>query len=187
MNNHQIRNGRVWTAALLALVLSATGACTSTATQKSAGEGIDDAIVLGKVKSALIAESEVKGGSIDVEIFKGVVQLNGFVDTSGEKSRAGTVARSVDGVTEVRNNLSVRGTEERSAGTYVDDATITAKVKAGLLESSKTSGTRVSVDTQAGVVMLSGFVDSAESKAAAETIAKDVTGVKSVTNRISVK
>ena len=79
----------------------------------------------------------------------------------------------------------VRGQE--TVGAYVDDTTITTQVKAGLLEDPNVAGTSISVETLNGVVMLSGFAKSATEKVTAESIARKVSGVKSVKNEITVR
>lgn len=91
--------------AALALVL---GACASTPHSKSTGEYVDDAAITAKVKSALIASPETKARQIDVNTYKGVVQLSGFVDDANEKAEAQRIAQHVEGVKEVQNKLSVR-------------------------------------------------------------------------------
>ena len=97
-------------ALLLAAVLSTTviAGCASTPQQASAGETIDDSVVTAKVKAKLIDDPVTKAGQISVETFKGTVQLSGFVDTAESKSRAETVAKSVDGVGKVKNSLVVK-------------------------------------------------------------------------------
>src|ERR1044071_4718294 len=117
--------------AVVALVTLAMVACASTRTQKSPGEQVDDSVTTGRVKAALIADPTTKAHQIDVETFKGTVQLNGFVDSAASKSRASEVGKGTKGVTAVRNNLTVK-TTGREAGTVVDDSAITAKVKAAL-------------------------------------------------------
>ena len=77
--------------------------------------------------------------------------------------------------------------EQSTAGEYVDDATITAKVKTRFVESSKVSASSIRVETLKGSVQLSGFAKSADEKSYAEKLARGVPGVKSVTNDIIVK
>src|SRR5262245_65758413 len=121
------------TAALALAAMLVAAACTPTRTQKTAGETIDDATLTAKVKAALSDDPVTKARQIEVETYRGVVQLGGFVDTTQEKARATTVAQSVTGVKEVRNDLEVRQqVAERSAGEVVDDAVVTGKVKAAL-------------------------------------------------------
>lgn len=74
----------------------------------SAGEVIDDSVLTAKVKTALIASPDTKAHQINVETKDGVVQLSGFVDSNSAKSAATTVARSVTGVKDVKNELSVK-------------------------------------------------------------------------------
>lgn len=80
------------------------------------------------------------------------------------------------------------GTSTReSTGEYVDDAAVTAKVKAAFVKDPIVKALQVKVDTFKGVVQLSGFVDTPDQKARAEEIARSTPGVQSVTNQISVK
>ena len=76
---------------------------------------------------------------------------------------------------------------KESTGEYVDDSTITTKVKAALIKDKTVSAADVKVETFKGVVQLSGFVNTAAEKTQAETVASSVTGVKSVDNKITVK
>ena len=92
-------------AAAVALLL---GACASTPSSKSTGEYIDDAAISAKVKSALIASSDTKARDIDVNVYKGVVQLSGFVDSANESVEAQRIASNVAGVEKVENRLSIR-------------------------------------------------------------------------------
>lgn len=181
------RLARVAATVLMTGVLVATAACTPTRTQKSAGEQLDDTVVTAKVKTALIADPATKARQIDVEVFRGTVQLNGFVDNATEKSAATRVARAVEGVKTVRNNLDVRPGGQTTVGEKVDDATVTTKVKAALVEHPSTKAHQINVATSDGVVQLSGFVDSAAAKAAAGDVARSVGGVKSVRNELDVK
>jgi hyperosmotically inducible periplasmic protein len=90
------------------VVLAVMLGCAGDRTTRSTGQTIDDGTVATKVKSALIADPEVKGTQVQVEVYKGVVQLSGFVDRPADAQRAVTVARNVAGVKEVRNNLIVK-------------------------------------------------------------------------------
>ena len=76
---------------------------------------------------------------------------------------------------------------QESTGEYIDDATITTKVKSQLLLSEDTSGTAISVETFKGIVQLSGFVKSDQEKRRAEEIAGAIDGVKRVENKISIR
>lgn len=84
------------------------GACASTKSQESTGEYIDDTVISTKVKAALVEDSDTKARDIQVETFKGVVQLSGFVDSAAEKAEAERLAKQVAGVSRVENKLSVK-------------------------------------------------------------------------------
>lgn len=82
--------------------------CAATATKESTGEYVDDATITTKVKAAFVKDEVVKAFDVKVETFKGTVQLSGFVDTAEQKYRAAEVARRVNGVQDVKNNITVK-------------------------------------------------------------------------------
>jgi hyperosmotically inducible periplasmic protein len=172
--------------ALMTVSLFVATACAATRTQKSAGEGIDDALITAQVKTALIGDATTKARHIDVEVFKGRVQLNGFVGSERERTQAVSLARKVNGVHNVDNNLKVKG-EPLSAGEVVDDSSISAKVKSALIADERTKAHQINVETHDSVVLLAGFVANSESRSAAGEVASSVTGVKSVDNQIAIK
>jgi hyperosmotically inducible protein len=175
---------------LVALIASGAvmsmAACSSTRTQRAPGEMVDDAALLTSVKSALASDPVTEAGEINVDVNRGVVKLAGYVDSPKEKQQAGDIARKVDGVQSVQNDISVKKSDE-SAGEVIDDSILTAKVKAALIADSATKAHQINVETQEGVVQLSGFVDNAAAKSAATNVAKSVSGVKDVKNELSVK
>jgi osmotically-inducible protein OsmY len=90
---------------LTALLASA---CAATPKQESAGEYLDDSWITTKVKTAIFEEPSLKVAQINVETYKGVVQLSGFVDSAADGAKAAELARSIKGVTEVKNDTQVR-------------------------------------------------------------------------------
>ena len=92
----------------LLIVALALGACTATRSQQSAGEVVDDSVLTAKVKTALIEDPVAKARDVNVETYRGVVQLGGFVDSDKARSRAAEITRSVNGVKNVRNDLEIR-------------------------------------------------------------------------------
>jgi osmotically-inducible protein OsmY len=96
------------TAAFTAVVAITAVGCSSTPTQSSAGEYIDDSVITGKVKAAFAADPTVKATEINVETFKGDVQLSGFVAQPGDAQRAVEIARGIKGVTSVKNDIRVK-------------------------------------------------------------------------------
>lgn len=93
---------------LAAVLLAALVGCASTAKQSSTGEYIDDTVITTKVKAAILEDKELKVTEINVETFKGVVQLSGFVSTQGDINKAATLARSIEGVKSVKNDMRVK-------------------------------------------------------------------------------
>ncbi len=92
---------------IAALLLSVLG-CTSTPTRESTGEYLDDTAITTRVKTAIFNEPTLKVLQINVETYKNVVQLSGFVNTGADMNKAVEVARSVRGVASVKNDLRLR-------------------------------------------------------------------------------
>lgn len=93
---------------LAAAMLALAAGCTSTRTQESFGEYVDDTTLTTRVKAALLGDPQVSGLAINVETFKGVVQLSGFAKTEAERKRAHEVAHQVKGVTTVKNDILLK-------------------------------------------------------------------------------
>jgi osmotically-inducible protein OsmY len=93
---------------VLLMLIAAFVACASTPKQESTGEYVDDSVITTKVKSLLAANDFLKSFQISVETFKGTVQLSGFVASQQAVDKAGEIARSVKGVTSVKNDLVVK-------------------------------------------------------------------------------
>ncbi len=96
------------TALFLAVTLGAAVGCASTSTQEGTGEYVDDSVITTKVKAAIFNEPTLKSAEINVETFKGVVQLSGFVNSQADINKAVEVTRSVKGVTSVKNNMRLK-------------------------------------------------------------------------------
>ena len=82
--------------------------CASTSKQEGTGEYVDDTVITGKVKAAIFNEPSLKSAEINVETFKGVVQLSGFVSSAANESTAMQVARNVGGVKSVKNDMRLK-------------------------------------------------------------------------------
>jgi osmotically-inducible protein OsmY len=104
MKSHHILIRSVVAVLLIAVFM----ACASTPKQESTGEFVDDSAITTKVKADLLADNILKGFKVSVETYKGIVELSGFVDTQATKDRAGSIARKVAGVKEVRNHVIVK-------------------------------------------------------------------------------
>jgi len=99
---------RIATAFFTATVAFAVVGCASTGTKESTGEYVDDAAITTKVKAAIFNEPTLKSTEINVETYKGAVQLSGFVAQAQDASKAGEVARGVKGVSSVKNDIRVK-------------------------------------------------------------------------------
>jgi len=82
--------------------------CAATQKRESTGQYVDDSVITTKVKAAIFNEETPKSMQINVETYKGVVQLSGFVDSAQSVKKAGDVARSVENVKDVKNDLVVK-------------------------------------------------------------------------------
>jgi osmotically-inducible protein OsmY len=93
---------------LVLLALAVIAGCASTRTQESSGQYMDSSVITAKVKAAMFDDKTLKVFDINVETFKDVVQLSGFVNSAEIKNQAGVVAGRVSGVKSVKNDLIVK-------------------------------------------------------------------------------
>ena len=104
-----MKKGNIVIRYFVVLMLIATFvACASTSRQEGTGEYVDNSVITTKIKSLLAADDLLKSFEISVETYKGIVQLSGFVDSQRAVDKAGQIARGVDGVKSVKNNLRVK-------------------------------------------------------------------------------
>jgi hyperosmotically inducible periplasmic protein len=150
------------------------------------GTEIDDTVVTTNIKSALLADPDVKSFDFQVETRKGEVQLSGFVDSQAQVDRATAVVQGVSGVKSIDNKLNLKGAAT-TVGNKVDDGIVTAKVKAALLADTTVKSLDISVVTRKGEVQLSGFVDNQIQMDRAIHVARGIENVSSVSNEMSLK
>lgn len=91
-----------------AVLLMSSAGCASSRTQEGTGQYVDDTVITTKVKAAILGEPGLKVAEINVETFKGVVQLSGFVNSREDIDAAVRVARSVNGVKAVKNDMQLK-------------------------------------------------------------------------------
>jgi osmotically-inducible protein OsmY len=103
-----MKNFKIASTLVAALMLSTIVGCASTAKQESAGQYIDDSAITTGVKAAILNAPTLKVSEINVETFKGTVQLSGFVSSAENIATASSVARSVNGVKSVKNDLRLK-------------------------------------------------------------------------------
>ena len=158
-------------------------------TEPNLSQRFDDATLVATVKSKLLWNSNTEGLDINVNADNGKVSLTGNAQTAEAKELAGRLAANTDGVRAVNNQLSVSATDSTAAkaqnaadhtAAVISDAWITSKVKSSFIYSRNLDGLDISVDTQKGMVSLSGTVlSNAEKQLAIET-ARNIRGVRGV-------
>lgn len=172
-----------------------------TAIVLAAACGQTDAAITTSVKSRLAADEVVRARQIDVDTRDGVVTLRGEVESAQEEARALEIARGTSGVRDVVDELAVAPERREGAPTTGiegvpaepgavragGDAGITAAVKAKLLADPDVSGLAINVDTENGVVTLTGTVDNEAQKAEAVRLARQVEGVANVNDRLEIE
>lgn len=155
--------------------------------EQTAGQYIDDVTIATKTKTALLSSDVGSGLNVNVEVYNGIVQLSGFVDSEAQEAAALGTAGKVEGVKNVLDAIVVLS-GSRSMGEAVDDTTIQAKLKTALAK-VEGMGNAVAINTEVrqGQVLLAGFVASESVKSAAGETAAGIEGVKEVHNFIAVE
>jgi osmotically-inducible protein OsmY len=193
--------GLIYLAALLALVWVAYS-YQENRELPLVGGSLDDAATLASVKTAFALHRVLAERPISVSTRQGVATLTGEVGSKAEMTEAEGIAASVPGVEQIENLLAVnpeliaqdgasnepdRGEEERSLGQRLDDVSLAAKVRTGLLLHKDLKGLNISPTARDGVVTLEGTVETREQAEAAQRRAEAVVGVDRVENRIKIE
>jgi osmotically-inducible protein OsmY len=152
---------------------------------KTTGEHVDDGSITTQVKAALASEKGVPSTDINVETYKGVVLLSGFVPEKSSKDAAGKVAGGVKGVTKVHNAITVH--PKTSMGSKLDDTVLVGKVKTALIDEKSVEAGQINLEARDSIVQLAGFVTNQAMKDKALAVAKGVSGVKGVQDALYVK
>ena len=103
-----IKHYNKFTAVFLAIFVASLLGCASTATQEGTGEYFDNTVITTKVKAAIFDEPTLKSFEINVETFKGVVQLSGFVNAQTDIDKAVEIVQQVKGVKSVKNDMQLK-------------------------------------------------------------------------------
>ncbi len=143
-----------------------------------------------KVKTALLFHRNVNAFKTEVDVKDGVVTLKGEASSQAQKDLAGEYAKDVDGVKDVKNEMTlakVPDNKGQTLGEKIDDASITAQVKVALLFHRSTSAISTKVATSYGVVTVSGIAKNDAEKALVSKLVNDIKGVTSVVNNMTVK
>jgi hyperosmotically inducible protein len=167
------------------LAAAALAISTPAMADKSAGNYVDDSTITTEVKAGLIGVKDLSSNDVNIETYKGVVLLSGFLPSQKLKDEAGQVAKKVSGVKQVRNAITVH--PSTSFGTKIDDTALVSKVKAALIDAKDVKSGQINVEARGGIVQLGGFVSGAGMRDRAMAVAKGVDGVKSVVDALFVK
>ena len=108
MKHYNMKHYNKFAAVFLAILVASLVGCASTATQEGTGEYIDNAVITTKVKTAIFNEPTLKSFEINVETFKGAVQLSGFVNSQADIDKAVEVVQKVKGVKSVKNDMQLK-------------------------------------------------------------------------------
>ena len=166
--------------ATLAVALTIAAAKAEEKTQ------IADSMMTAQTKIALFADVRVRGRQINVETHKGLMMLRGKVDSEEAKNAAEEIAKNIQGVKSVKNQLEVVAPSKHKTVGVKDDA-ITARVKRHIAKDSLRKNAAIDVTTNMGVVSLTGQVPDIMTSAQASWTAWQVAGVKSVKNDLTLK
>lgn len=147
-----------------------------------------DGWIGSKVKMALLFHRNVSGLKTDVEVEDGVVTLTGEAKNAAQKELTAQYAADIDGVKSVKNELTIaEEPEEQTMGEKIDDASVSAQAKTALLMHRSTSAIRTKVETQDGVVTVTGIAKNAAEKALVTKLVSDIQGATSVKNEMTIK
>lgn len=142
-----------------------------------------------KVKTTLLFHRNVSATKTDVYVKDGIVSLRGEASSQAQKELTTEYAKDVEGVKEVKNEMTVAKTPAQpteTIGEKIDDASITAQVKSSLLTHRSTSAIRTKVETTEGVVTVSGTAKNAAEKSLVTKLVTDINGVSSVINNMTI-
>lgn len=149
-----------------------------------------DGWVSAKVKTTLLFHRNVSASGTDVYVKDGVVSLRGVAKSLAQKELTTEYARDVEGVKEVKNEMTVATSPAKSdetLGEKIDDASITAQVKSTLMAHRSTSAVKTKVQTTDGVVTVSGVAKNAAEKTLVTKLITDIDGVVSVVNNMTIE
>jgi hyperosmotically inducible periplasmic protein len=153
-------------------------------TAKDAKVGMSDSWLTSKTKIALFADDRVKGRQVSVETQNGMVTLRGKVDSAEAKAAATEIAKGIEHVKSVRNELQVVAPAQRDR-VEADDKQISKNVEQRFKQDPQLKSAKIDAKVDAGVVILTGEVKSIDTSARASEVARSIPGVRSVKNDLT--
>ncbi len=151
--------------------------------ERSVGTIMDDSILSTKIKTKMIGDEFIKARNIDVDVLNGVVYLIGVVESSSQKRMAAGIARGVEGVRHVENQLLVGKT---SIGQGFEDTMLTSKIRVKLLQDPDIRSTNIDVDTNNNVITLTGIVKTDKERNRVLYVVQEVADKRQIVNNLSV-
>ena len=151
--------------------------------ERSIGTMVDDSVISATVKTRMISDEFVKARHIDVDVLNGVVYLIGVVESSSQSRMAADIARGVDGVRRVENQLVVGKT---TVSQVVNDSILTSKIKTELIKDPDIRSNNIDVDTNNNIITLTGIVESNREKGKVLNIVQRVAGGRQVVDNLGI-
>ncbi len=166
-------------------------AANAQASLEGAKEAVTDTAITARIETLFAVNEHLSPFNINTTTAAGVVTLTGSVSDEVQKLLATDLAKTVDGVTEVKNELTIVGTvvSQRPPKTWrqrIDDASLTAAIRSNLLWNRELKGLNIGVENDGGNVTIFGVVGNEFAKQSIEKIVMDTRGVNKVTNNVTV-
>lgn len=173
------------------LFFAGNGVFAADTSSGKSDHGFSDEWIKTKLVTAYTLNEHLNPFELDVDVDGGVVRLTGQVENGIDRDLAGEIARGLDGVSKVENQIQIKGenTNRKEPSHFyqtVKDATLTARVKSNLLWNQHTDGLKIDVDSSEGMVTLKGNVRSDAEKELAVQIAENTRGVRIVKDKLTV-
>ena len=179
--------------AVVAFLLLISSATVSMPAMAGLERRVEDTSMSTQVKLRLLHDKSMDNTNIDVDVTKGVVYLKGQVNTEAQKTRAVKLAKEVEGVGSVVNQLSVTNARSRSQDSRLDkvsqnmnDNSIAAAIRLRLLHSGLTQGNNIHVNVLNHTAMITGTVSTEAQRAQVTSVTQKTSGVKKVVNNMKV-
>lgn len=151
--------------------------------ERTIGTMVDDSVISTSVKAKMISDEFVKARHIDVDVLNGIVYLIGVVENESQRRMAADIARGVEGVKGVENQLLIGKTDVKQT---LDDYWLSSKIRTEIIKSPDIRSTNIDIDTNNNVVTLTGILSSESERQKVLSIVHKVAGNRQIVNNLSV-
>lgn len=172
------------TACVSGIILGGSAATAAAFDERPMGQHFDDVGIATAIDARLIAEKDMPSRWVSIEVIEGIVIFTGYLPSQSHIDRALFIARSVEGVKNIDNQLYIG---EPSTSSLFSDSWVTAQVKSKLLNDALVSGISVHVETVAGKVYLQGVLAAEAQRYRAMELTKSVKGVTAVVDLLRLQ